>query len=62
MDPDALLQEIRDLNKQVISGENKRWAERQLRWKFNELDVWLSRSGFLPKAWEEAYLTRLLNR
>lgn len=52
MDPNTLLSDMRDLVAQAAQGQDTRSAERQLRWKFAELDEWLSSGGFLPDAWQ----------
>jgi hypothetical protein len=53
MDPNAILEEMRALADQAASGLNVRRAERELRWKFTELDKWLSTGGFPPDAWRD---------
>jgi hypothetical protein len=51
MDPNTLLEEIRELAERAANGDNVAWCERNLRWKFTELDEWLSKGGFLPDKW-----------
>lgn len=51
MDPDAILAEMRELAAKARGGSPH--ANRTLRWKFEELDEWLSKGGFLPKEWRK---------
>lgn len=52
MDPDVTLAEIRGL---VVSYNGKTgltgWQITELVEKFEALDEWISRGGFLPEAW-----------
>jgi len=51
MDPETALKEIRECVRLAAEGIDVRHNERNLRWKFQELDAWLSNGGFLPTAW-----------
>lgn len=53
-DPNVLLSEIRALCKQAAEGDDARRAEREMRWRFEALDRFLSVGGSLPTDWEAA--------
>lgn len=50
MDPNTTLEELRELAREWFDSDNDHAA--QASDLFNALDGWLSRGGFLPKAWE----------
>jgi hypothetical protein len=52
MDPSILLKEIRELAYQAAKGTSVRRSERELRWKFQDLDEWLSNGGVFPDQWK----------
>lgn len=54
MDPDVMLEQIRDrvsdlLSDNIYSGPAMRLAE-----QVEELDEWITQGGFLPAAWKQA--------
>ena len=51
MDPNAALEALRQLVKQVYSGaRTDPWLFAE---HFENLDEWLSKGGFLPEAWKK---------
>ena len=55
MDPNELLKEIRRLIKVVDLVEDDEAlisVYRDMQYRFEELDEWLSKGGFIPKDWE----------
>lgn len=61
MDPDETLTELRDLAAKIDTFEDEESllaiATRQAE-LFTALDDWISRSGFLPRAWRTPSYTR----
>lgn len=57
MDPNAALEEARELSAQIQKDfENDKVSEydaNRLAELFQALDGWLSKSGFLPSAWKD---------
>lgn len=62
MDPNVTLKEIRDLVRDVdnavdgkvrMSTQGLADAAEEIADKFRELDEWVSKGGFLPKAWQQ---------
>lgn len=51
MDPDKALAELREAL-QELANDPDAWED--VIEKFEALDGWLSKGGFLPKAWREA--------
>lgn len=55
MDPDACLEEIRDLVKMIedpeVQGNDEAEAGINLSMAVEALDEWISKGGRLPKAW-----------
>jgi hypothetical protein len=49
IDPDEMLQELRDMVKVALKEGNL--DAMQLAFKFQELDGWLTKRGFLPREW-----------
>lgn len=49
MDPNATLDEIRD----ILKNQRARESAERLRELIESLDQWLSKGGFLPEAWEK---------
>lgn len=61
MDPNAALQEIRELLADVFATDpaaNERWqdAALDLAQHVTNLDTWISGGGFLPTEWQNATL------
>lgn len=62
MDPDEKLKELRELARQVALSDvgsptlfqSVVQLAESLAEKFEELDEWLQRGGFLPKAWQKS--------
>ena len=53
MDPDAVLQQLRELTRQVmLEVDLTTFLAEDLAEKFQALDQWLSSGGFLPAAWD----------
>ena len=58
MDPNALLQEIRDIRAFIFAeGMSESEEFQQNAWnladKIDNLDVWITKGGFLPEEWAE---------
>lgn len=51
MDPNALLERIRELVAATFVSEDGSYAD-DLAGAFDDLDEWLSKGGFLPSAWK----------
>jgi len=51
MDPDATLQEIRQLARRIGSGQFEESQAIELATAIEDLDDWLSNQGFLPVSW-----------
>lgn len=51
MDPDAALQELRELYNEVQDSEDPLDAALRTVELFDDLDNWLISGGFLPKEW-----------
>ncbi len=51
MDPDKCLEELRELVITAAEAGDGSFNEKLLE-KFEALDQWLCRGGFLPKAWK----------
>jgi hypothetical protein len=52
MDPNAALSFIRELATEALNSGDDSLAFKALE-RFEELDEWLSRGGFLPTSWAE---------
>lgn len=52
MDPDTCLAEMRELAKDILEDETDHEAAICLAERFEALDGWLSRKGYLPVAWK----------
>lgn len=50
--PTQRLEEMRILAYQARTGNDPRRHERELRWRFEELDRWLTNGGELPRDWQ----------
>ncbi len=58
MDPDAALAELRELLRSMASYEGKdafylAGVAEEANEKFNALDEWIKKGGFLPKDWRK---------
>lgn len=51
MDPNALLQRIRERMAAIKRGEDTDLHYRNLAWEIEALDEWISKGGFLPVDW-----------
>lgn len=52
MDPNAALEELRDLAATYLDDENQDLCDFAI--SFTALDGWLTRGGFLPNDWKHA--------
>ena len=53
MDPDATLKQLRELCRQaMLEVDLPTFLAEDLAEQFQALDMWLSRGGFLPHAWD----------
>ena len=52
MDPDNTLQAIRDIVEEALGSDGESDKILELAERFEALDVWMSRGGFLPRKWE----------
>lgn len=54
MDPNTLLNELRDLAKAINSGDADEQDACLFAEKFEDLDGWIGRGGFLPADWSKS--------
>lgn len=52
MDPNVLLQLIRDLADEILEGKGSAAAAEELAVMVTDLDTWVSHGGFLPREWK----------
>lgn len=52
MDPNTVLQDIRDLVSALEADPTRFHAVEELTERFTALDEWLSKGSFLPRDWE----------
>ena len=58
MDPNATLQRMRELRRQILAADSDERADilaslaAELAECFDAIDNWLASGGFLPRAWE----------
>jgi len=52
MDPNAIVEEMRELYNEVQDSEDPLGAAIRVVELFDDLDSWLVRGGFLPHDWE----------
>lgn len=53
MDPDETLAQMRQFAQSAAEGRDVARSERELRWLFTELDAWITKGGFPPRAWTD---------
>lgn len=57
MDPDSILEELRELSDEALSGgSDPEYLADQLAEKIQELDEWLSEGGRLPEEWDHSQI------
>lgn len=61
MDPNEALRELRDLVKDTLAGPLNQTAI-DLSERFEALDAWLSKGGFLPKPWQPKHGNSVPNK
>lgn len=55
MDPDSILEELRELSDDALSGgSDPEYLSEMLAEKIQELDEWLSDGGRLPEEWDHS--------